>query len=286
MFKQENDQNISEHQNLEDNLNDLIVNFTISPWFFPPKVKFTKKQAGFFKYIKNMRPAPPSVIEYPHFIANYSKKVAYICNVVQTKMVLNKLEMKKLTTTILAVAGIVLGSAVFAAKKDGKEVLVKSTESGKKVELTYLSESACKVKVNIYDEAGNKIFADAISNPKSFKKSYDLSNLPVGEYEFEIIDSEKVVVEKISNLDVKTTSKVLKATVIKEADDKFKVLVRGEIANPVAVNIYDLQGKLIFGDLIDHEKSFSKIYDLSKTFKKDVKFEIVQNGQILASASF
>lgn len=197
----------------------------------------------------------------------------------------NNLEMKKFTSTLLVLLGIVLGSASFAAKTDGKDVLVKSTDSGK-VELTYLSEGKCRVKVNIYDQSGSKVFADAISNPQSFKKSYDLSKLPAGQYEFEIIDSKKVVVEKVEIADVATSSKILKATVLKENDDKFKVLVHGKIADPVAVNIYDKQGKLVYGDFIDHTTSFTKVYDLSKSVKKDVRFEITQNGAVLAEASF
>lgn len=192
--------------------------------------------------------------------------------------------MKKLTSTTLVVLGMVLSTALFAAKSDGKEVLVKSTEPGK-VELTYLSEGYCKVKVNIYDKNGEKVYVDAISNPKSFKKSYDLSKLPAGEYEFEIIDRDRVVVEKVSVSDG-SESKILKATVIKEQGGKFKVLVHGKIADPVAVNIYDKRGKLVYGDLIDHSQSFTKVYDLSKSVTKDIVFEITQNGQVLAEASF
>ncbi len=193
--------------------------------------------------------------------------------------------MRKLALTTLVALGIVSSSTVFASKAgDTKDVRVASVESDK-VEVTYFSKGECKVKVNIYDQEGSKVFTESISNPKSFKKAYDLSNLPVGEYEFEIIDQEKVVTEKVST-SLKNDSKFLKASVIKEEGDKFSVKVIGEIIDPIAVNIYSKTGALVYGDLIDISKGFTRIYDLSKSFDKDITFEIVQNGEILAKTSF
>ncbi len=192
--------------------------------------------------------------------------------------------MKKLTLTTLVALGIATGSTVYAgdavAKKD---VRVASVESGK-VELTYFSQGECKVKVNIYDEAGSKVFSEKISNPKSFKKAYDLSKLPVGEYEFEIIDQDNVVSETVRTEIEKPA--FLRASVIKEDGEKFSVKVIGEIVDPIAVNIYDKNGGLVYGDFIDINKGFSKVYDMSKSLGKDITFEIVQNGEVLAKTSF
>ena len=190
--------------------------------------------------------------------------------------------MKKFTLTTLTVLGIVLGTTAFAFKTvDYRDVKVKSLAE-RKVELTYLSDGKCHVKVNIYDAKGSKIFTDYVNNSKSFSKAYDLSYLPEGEYSFEIIDQDKVVVEKVKIFDLNSA----RAEIKREADNKFNVAVKGKITEPVAINIYDKFGRLVYGDLIDHGSSFSRTYDLSKTVSKDVVFEVVQNGKVLAESKF
>jgi len=192
--------------------------------------------------------------------------------------------MKKFFLTV--VFGIVLSATTFATTTgDVKDVKVSSVESDK-VELTYLSDGECKVKVNIYNQEGTRLFSESIKNSKSFKKAYDLSKLPVGEYEFEIIDNKKVVSEKVKVAPSEEDLRYIKASVVKEEGDKYSVKVIGEIVDPIAVNIYDKYGKLVYGDLIDIKNSFSRMYDLSKSFGKDVKFEVVQNGEVLAEANF
>ena len=188
--------------------------------------------------------------------------------------------MKNLKTT-LAVLGIVLSTAAFATTSGDKKVKVSSTESDK-VQLTYRTAGKCRVKVNIYDAQGDKIFTESIINPKSFTKSYDISKLPSGEYQFEIIDRDEVRVEKI----VKSAMPKATAEIIEEAEGKFKLVVLGELANPIAVNIYDGFGHLIFGDFVEINKSFSRVYDLSKVKYQDVSCEIIQDGTTLAKTEF
>ena len=192
--------------------------------------------------------------------------------------------MKKFFLTV--VFGIVLSTATFATSTgEVKDVKVTTVESDK-VELTYLSDGECKVKVNIYDQKGSRVFTESIKNPKSFKKAYDLSKLPVGEYEFEIIDNEKVVSEKVKVAPAYDDTRYIKASVVKEEGEKYSVKVVGAVIDPIAINIYNKYGELIYGDLIDISKGFTRIYDLSKAISTDVKFEIVQNGEIIAATTF
>lgn len=192
--------------------------------------------------------------------------------------------MKKFTLTTLTVLGIVLGTTAFAADTgDYSDVDVKvKSMAEKKVELTYLSEGRCSVEVNIYDAKGSKVFTDYVQNGKSFSKAYDMSYLPEGEYSFEIVDKDKVVVEKVKIFSLNAA----RAEIKKEGDDKFNVAVKGQMANPVAINIYDKYGRLVYGDLIDHGSSFSRTYDLSKSVSKDIVFEVVQDGKVLAKTRF
>jgi len=189
--------------------------------------------------------------------------------------------MRKFTLTTLTVIGVVLGTTAFANTTGDKDVKVKPVND-EKVELTYLTDSRCKVKVNIYDQEGKKVFGEYISNSKSFSKAYDLSSLPAGEYAFEVIDNDKVVVEKVKTFEMPSA----KAEIIQESDEKYKVTVKGTMVNPVAINIYDKFGKLIYGDFVDLGTGFTRTYDMSKSIKSDVLFEVVQDGKVIAETKF
>ena len=193
-------------------------------------------------------------------------------------------KMKKFTLTT-AVLGIVLSTASFASTgKDAKDVSVEKKDE--KVELTYLSEGEAKVKVNIYNQRGAIVYSEVIKHPKSFSKSYDLSKLPKGEYEFEIVDSRKVVSEKVTLSSAKNAEKFLKADVSMTEEGKYSLVVIGEVVKPIQVNIYNARGILLYGDYISVEKSFTRSYDLTKSHVKDVKFEVIQDGTLLAEAKF
>ncbi len=190
--------------------------------------------------------------------------------------------MKKFTLTAIVLC-IALSTATFAAT--GREVKDVSVEKkDEKVELTYLSKGDAKVRVNIYDQYGKTVYSETIKHPSSFVKSYDLSKLPKAKYEFEIIDDQKVVTEIVSFVEEATTQ--VKASVAEETEGKFTVKVTGELVKPVLVNIYSKSGELVYGDYISFDKSFSRSYDLSKIAVKDLKFEVIQDGEILAEANF
>jgi hypothetical protein len=106
---------------------------------------------------------------------------------------------------------------------------------------------------------------------KSFKKSHDFKNLKLGEYSFKITDDEGVYVTKIK----RTEEKLMIAVVEKIDDAKSKIVITGEFITPVSVNIIDRNDVVVFDDYINHEKGFSRVYDLSNLKADQVRLEIV-----------
>ena len=89
--------------------------------------------------------------------------------------------------------------------------------------------------MEVYDDSGTMLLSEQITQKKSFTKPYSFQNLEFGVYSFKVIDAESEYVTKI-----KRSDEAYMAASIKQIDDeKAKIIVKGEIMEPVSVNIYD-----------------------------------------------
>ena len=182
----------------------------------------------------------------------------------------------KTTATLAIVAGVAIG-----ANAQDKSVRLDPV-SRDLYRLTYLNEGPSHVKVEVLDSQGIVLHTEQLKQSKSFTKPYNFSQLPDGEYSFKVTDTMGEYVAKINR-----TEDVHMVATIEEVDrNKAKVIVRGDFMSPVIVNIYDKKSGLIFDDFIDHEKSFSKVYDLSKVKVNDLKIEVTTGKRLLAIAEF
>ena len=188
--------------------------------------------------------------------------------------------MKRFTKTTLVALAIVAGASAsgIAQKKS-----VRLDPVNKDLyRLTYLNQGECHIKVEVIDESGLKLLSEQIHHQKSFTKPYNFSNLSLGEYSFKVTDQDGEYVTKI-----KRTDEVFMVASIKKLEDgRAKVIVRGEFMAPISVNILDRNDVLVFDDYIDHEKAFSKVYDLSRISAENLKIEVVTERKLLATAEF
>lgn len=191
--------------------------------------------------------------------------------------------MSKLTT-ILAGLLIVISSAAFAtgtgesAEAESKLKVVPA-ETTNTYKVIYKSLEQGMVYVNFYNEAGEKIFTDKIKNVKGFVRPYNFVAQPKGSYTIEVVDNKGSLVREIkygkplADLDVN----LLQA----EGDKRFKLVVKGEMTDPVYVKIYDSKSLLITEDYIDIKQSFSKIYDLNRIIEANFTFEVISGDTLI-----
>lgn len=188
--------------------------------------------------------------------------------------------MKRIARTTLAVAAIVAGMTA-GAQAQKKSVKLDPVDKDL-YQLTYFKKGACNVKVEVLDQNGTLLHSESIKQKKSFTKPYSFQNLIHGEYSFKVIDDEGVYVAKI-----KRSEDVNMVAAIKRMEGaKAKVIVKGDFMSPVSVKILNKRNELVFDDYIDHERSFSKIYDLSKVRADELKIEVVSESKLLATAEF
>ena len=188
--------------------------------------------------------------------------------------------MNRFTKTTLVVLAIVAGTATGSLAQK-KSVRLDSL-SKDLYQLTYLNKGKCNVKVEVYDENGLRLLSEQIKRRKSFTKPYNFSNLDFGAYSFKVTDAEGEYVTIVKRSD----ELFMTARIKKIDEEKAKVIVRGEFMEPISVNIFDRNDVLIFDDNINRERSFSKIYDLSRIKAEELRIEVVAAQKMLASAEF
>ena len=188
--------------------------------------------------------------------------------------------MKRIARTTLAVAAIVAGTAA-GLKAQEKSVRLEPLNQDT-YQLTYIKKGECKIKVEVFDDKGRVLHKEHIKNEKSFTKPYSFENLQLGEYSFKVTDDQGIYLTKI-----KRSEEINMVASIKKLEgDKAKIIVIGDFMAPVSVNIYDSYNVLVFDDYIDHEKSFSIVYDLSKVKAEELRIEVVSDNSMLATARF
>ena len=103
--------------------------------------------------------------------------------------------MKTKTSFLFAVALIVAGS-VFANDSSTQMVVVNGTDANI-IKVIYKSETSENVRMKIYNEAGNVVYAHTIKVVNGFMLPINLAGLAFGEYTIEIAGKSGVQSKKI-----------------------------------------------------------------------------------------
>lgn len=134
----------------------------------------------------------------------------------------------------------------------------------KKYQLNYMEIPEGKLTVIIRDENSRVIYRDMIFAEKFFSKNYDLSNLALGDYQFEVMDSQS---KKLMDEEIQLMSKAIKSTNVATVEvlDKERLAIFMNNENGLVQTLKIFDG----GELI-HEEAVA-----GKDFKKKFRFENV-----------
>ncbi|MFW5700474.1 MAG: hypothetical protein ACOCWM_02190 [Cyclobacteriaceae bacterium] len=135
------------------------------------------------------------------------------------------------------------------------------------VNLIYQPEGKL-VKIRIFDPKGNLIMKDIIKNKKAsdqvFIRPYNFKSLRPGNYIFEISENNKMLHHLVEYRKKPAMNTEVSPVAIIALDNRKLKLVVKEAVNPVEVNIFSAQDKLIYNEEIQQNEGFSRVYDLSK----------------------
>lgn len=190
--------------------------------------------------------------------------------------------MKKaiLMAALLTVISAVSFARAVELSETTKFQVVENSDS--RYDLYYVSENNDDVQVRIINSKGDIISIDKLQNVKAFKRTYNLKELPAGNYEIVVKNGDG----KASQAIFHNPSKVVDLhSIVGQLpnENRFKVFVGPSNSNaPVKVTIYNQKGEVLLEESIDNTGGFSKIYDLSAITGDYVTFHL-SKGQEDAS---
>lgn len=152
---------------------------------------------------------------------------------------------------------------------------VKSIASGKYV-IEYSSDVKENVSLKIFDKDGKQLNKKMIKQGKAFTITYDLNNLPEGNYLVKLTSKNVNFSTNINH--VKSKKPFFKAHIkSEEGNTKFNVRVIRQDMKPVVVTIQDNNNHVIFTESIDVDYNFEKNYNM-KQFSSRAKYITVSSG--------
>ena len=158
-------------------------------------------------------------------------------------------------------------------KKAGVAVLpVKGDEIFKVI---YKSETAGKVKLNLYNEKSEIVYSESFSSTQGFILPLNLSKLSFGEYKVEIIDASGTTVEKIVYQPVKQLDNI-RVSKLTSAEGKFLVAVANPTNEKVTVKIFDNYDNLLYNEVKSVSGDFAQVFTV-KNLTGACTFEVSDN---------
>ncbi|MGB3616590.1 MAG: hypothetical protein WBA12_00595 [Catalinimonas sp.] len=177
----------------------------------------------------------------------------------------------------------IIATATPALAGPGEKAYVNVTPSATPgvYHLYYDAAQPGDVRLRVRDDDGFVLYRAHWTQVANETKQFDMNALPPGVYTFEIKDEhgrrELLVQHKMP------TKPDVHVEIDPLADQRYRVKVRGERSEPVRINLYDGAQRLLRTDLVESEKDFSRVYDLSRLPYADVQFEVSTSRITLAT---
>lgn len=184
---------------------------------------------------------------------------------------------KLLVITFLSVAV----QPLLAKEANSLETLVsvKKLEEGK-VQLSYYGKSPEKVHVQIINEMDKPVFKETINSKYGIKKPYNLSQLPYGEYVFEVRVADEIITHRVMHkAPMYPGNVVLQATAC--GNNKIKMMIMGPGHKDFKLRVYDENNKLIYQEQINQSNNFGKVLILEGPEVNSVKLVLSNQKEIL-----
>jgi hypothetical protein len=172
---------------------------------------------------------------------------------------------------------ITIGSVGFARVSDAPTLGVAILQNGSTVKLLYRAGQTNDVKVLIYNEENMLVLTEKFRNVDGFLRPYNFSELPKGNYRFELIDDNGRTVEQIAYTNEKV-EKIAKLISIDGNDKRLVLSVPNKHDDVLTITILDEFSNVLYAATERINGDFAKVYNL-ENFEGRIRFSVVdQNG--------
>ena len=187
------------------------------------------------------------------------------------------------TNAVAVMMGLLLFFALTVSVKAGNTEDVKVIMlSGKKVMLQVQNPYMQQMEINITDESNQYLYSSKLPMDAAFRKVYDLSNLPEGNYKVLLQLSNKVL-EKDVRIEGGKTAVINESThylpYFKKKDNNLMVNYLNTAKDKVSVSFYSNTDKF-FSDKPDNATSFQRLYSLEKLEPGQYNIELTSGDKM------
>ena len=193
--------------------------------------------------------------------------------------------MKRVKHITLAALITVIGCGVLQAQENTKPETLEANSSkvqivqsqAQKYKLVYPIKKSGLVWVKIFDSDDKMLLSEKVKNKEGFMRSYDFSYLPEGKYRINIESEEGILNKEVYHEYQKNDISIS----VEETyhDNAFRLIVKGVKESPVYVDIFDGDNNVIFEDVVDVGKSFSRIYKFYEGVPADLMISVAQDDK-------
>lgn len=198
---------------------------------------------------------------------------------------LNYYIMKRVKHITLATLITVIGCGVLVAQENAKPEALEANpgdvqfvqSQAKKYKLIYPIKKSGLVWVRIFDSRDEMLLSEKLKNKEGFMRSYDFSYLPEGKYRINIESPEGNLVREIYHEYQENDISISVEQTYH--DNAFRLVVIGVKESPVYVDILDGDNKVLFEDIVDVSKSFSRVYKFYDGVPEDLMISVTYNDE-------
>lgn len=181
--------------------------------------------------------------------------------------------MKK-TFSILMMLMIV-SSVVFARRLDNPGSSMAVFKNGSTFKLLYKGTPNTDVKIQILNDDNEIVFSEKIKNEDGFLRPYNFTELPEGNYRFQLTDVNGRQTEQV-NYRKEINGKVAHLLRVGGSNEKFILSVPNKGTDILTVTIYDGENAVLYTEREKITGDFAKVYTF-KGFRGNVTFNVTDS---------
>lgn len=183
--------------------------------------------------------------------------------------------MKKILSLVALL--IVIGQVHANPAAPKSPVGMSVVKSGEVVKLFYRGEKTGNVKVTIYNERGEEVYAETLRKTEHFMRPYNISALPDGNYTIELRDEQGTRTQNVTHNRAEKKRVAHLTRLISIGKNKYMLAVPNDGRDALTVKIFNEKEELLYENTEVIVGDFARLYNLNKV-KGNHTFEIIDKS--------
>lgn len=176
-----------------------------------------------------------------------------------------QINVKWIASSVLLILFILAANVSMA---NGIEKAIKLTQkSGKKFSLAISLQDAVDFRIRISDVRNTDLLDVELTDAKDFRKVYDMSQLPVGDYFLEVEDNTKITEWKIQIMGKEMNISQIGEIFIpnfNQQNNMVELSLMNDLVNNAGIKIMDAKGVELYAEDISEVNDIKRIFDFSQ----------------------